>query len=191
MKFFRSSRGTIEGKKVGIFIDAANLYHSAKHLYGKNVNFSALISAANRFGTVVVTNIYVVRSEEGKEANFFLALQKSGYTIREKDLQVYAGGAKKGDWDVGIAIDCVKAADTVDVLILGSGDGDFVPLVEYLREHRGKTVIGAAFARSSSSRLKEAVNDFIDLGREQRRYLLGNRRPKKEGNVESTSSEEH
>ena len=42
-------------------------------------------------------------------------------------------GFQKGDWDVGLAIDAIKMAPRLDAIILITGDGDFVPLVEYLK----------------------------------------------------------
>jgi hypothetical protein len=35
------------------------------------------------------------------EASFFEALEKAGLELRMKDLQIYAGGLKKGDWHDG------------------------------------------------------------------------------------------
>jgi len=90
---------------------------------------------------------------------------------REKELQEFFGGAKKADWDVGMAIDAVRTAEIVDTIVIGSGDGDFIPLVEYLK-NQGRRVEVIAFGRSSSGKLKEACDEFIDLGEEAGKYII-------------------
>ena len=80
-------------------------------------------------------------------------------------------GLKKADWDVGIVVDAIRTANSVDAICLCSGDGDFVPLVEYLK-NQGKRVEALAFGRSSSAKLKEAVDEFVDLGEAPEKYLL-------------------
>ena len=101
---------------------------------------------------------------------FFGALDKQGFEVKAKDLQVFAGGAKKADWDVGIAVDAIKLSDKLDVIVLVTGDGDYIPLVEYLQNTKGCLVEILAFQKTCSSRLVEAADDFIDLG-EYKKYL--------------------
>jgi uncharacterized LabA/DUF88 family protein len=96
-----------------------------------------------------------------------------GIESKTKDLQIFAGGSKKADWDVGLAVDAIKIAPKLDAIIIVSGDGDFIPLVEYLRTNMGCQVEAASFGKSTSSKLKEAVDDFIDLDENPRKYLLG------------------
>ena len=99
----------------------------------------------------------------GREAAFFEALENAGIDLRMKDIQIFPGGVKKADWDVGLAIDAVRIAPMLDVVILVTGDGDFVPLVEYLKWGMGKQVEVAAFGKSSSAKLKEAADQFITI----------------------------
>lgn len=160
-----------KGQRVGVLIDVQNLYHSAKHLYNARVNFKEVLRKAVAGRNLIRALAYVVRTETGEERPFFDALQRAGIETKIKDLQVYAGGMKKGDWDVGMAIDAVRLASALDVVVLASGDGDFAPLVEYLK-NQGKQVEIIAFAKSSSSRLKEVAEDFIDLGEDTRLNLL-------------------
>lgn len=160
-------------QRVGIFIDTQNLYHTARNLYGKYVNFSNIVKEGLADRKLIRASAYVVSTEEKSEGNFFEALEKMGIEVRTKDLQIFAGGAKKGDWDVGMAIDAVTLAPKLDAVILVTGDGDFVPLVEYLRYHEGVQVEVMSFGRSSSQKLKDAVDDFIDLGESPRKFLMG------------------
>ncbi|MEK7585213.1 MAG: NYN domain-containing protein [Patescibacteria group bacterium] len=162
-----------QGQRVGMFIDTQNLYHCAKNLYGARVNFGAILKEALGNRTLVRAVAYVVTTESGEEKNFFEALGKMGIEVKTKDLQVFVGGAKKADWDVGLAMDAVKLASRVDAVIIASGDGDFVPLVEYLKVHSGNQVEVVSFGKSTSAKLKEAADDFLDLGDNPRKYLLG------------------
>ncbi len=150
--------------RVGIFVDIQNLYHSSKNLYHARVNYKELLKELVGNRSLITAIAYVVKSDTAAgEASFFDALKKSGLQLRCKDLQVYAGGMKKADWDVGMAIDAVRMCDMLDVIILVTGDGDFVPLVEYLKWGKGRQVEAAGFGRSSSGKLKETADLFIDL----------------------------
>lgn len=162
-----------QGQRVGVFIDTQNLYHCAKNLYQARVNFGAILKEVVANRTLVRAIAYVVTTESGEEKNFLDALGKVGIEIKAKDLQIFVGGAKKADWDVGLAIDAVKLAPRLDAVIILTGDGDFVPLVEYLKIHNGNQVEVAAFGKSTSAKLKEVADDFLDLGANPRRYLIG------------------
>lgn len=160
-------------QRVGIFIDAQNLYHSAKNLYHSRVNFGQIVKDALGNRSLIRAVAYVITTESGDEKAFFEALTKMGIETKTKDLQVFSSGAKKADWDVGLAIDAVKLAPKLDAVILVTGDGDFVPLVEYLQMHSGCQVEVVSFGKSTSSKLREAVDDFIDLDVNPRKYLIG------------------
>ena len=158
-------------QRVAVFIDTSNLYHSAKNLYRRKVNFGAVLKDAVAGRKLVRAVAYVVTSEGGEEKNFFEALTKLGIETKIKELQVFADGAKKGDWDVGIAVDAIRMAPRIDALILVTGDGDFVPLVEYLKTTTQVEIM--AFGKSTSMKLKEVTDDFVDLGVNSKKYLIG------------------
>ncbi|MFH0845967.1 MAG: NYN domain-containing protein [Patescibacteria group bacterium] len=164
-------------QRVGIFIDAQNLYHSAKNLYHSKVNFKQIMEDAIANRALIRAIAYVITTESGEESSFFEALEKLGIETKTKDLQIFFGGAKKADWDVGLAIDAVKMAPKLDTIILVSGDGDFIPLVEYLQMNEGCQVEVVSFGRSSSSKLKEQADDFLDLDENHSKYLIGRRKP--------------
>ncbi len=168
---------TNSNQRVGIFIDVQNIYHSAKNLYQARVNFGELIKYVVGRRQLIKAFAYVVKSDTAfGEESFFEALRKTGLELRSKDLQVYPDGTKKGDWDVGIAIDAVRSSASLDAVILITGDGDFVPLVQYLRWGLGKEVEVAAFGHTTSTKLKEAVDNFMDIERIPRALLKINRR---------------
>ena len=159
-------------QRVGVFIDTSNLYHSAKNLYKRKVNFGNVLKDAVAGRKLVRAIAYVITSEGGEEKNFFDALTKLGIETKTKELQVFAGGAKKGDWDVGLAVDAMKMAPKLDAVILVAGDGDFVPLVEYLQSTSGVQVEVVSFGKSASMKLKEQADDFLDLSDNYRKYLI-------------------
>lgn len=161
-----------KSQRVGVFIDTQNLYHSAKNLYHSRVNFGQILKDALGDRTLVRAIAYVISTENGDEKAFFDALSKMGIEKRVKDLQIFSSGAKKADWDVGMAIDAVKLAPKLDAVVLVTGDGDFVPLVDYLKI-AGCQVEAVTFGRSASQKLVEAVDDFIDLDKDSRKYLTG------------------
>ena len=159
-------------QRVGVFIDTSNLYHSAKNLYKRKVNFGNVLRDAVAGRKLVRAIAYVITSEGGEEKNFFDALTKLGIETKTKELQIFAGGAKKGDWDVGLAVDAMKMAPKLDAVILVAGDGDFVPLVEYLQSTCGVQVEVVSFGKSASMKLKEQADDFLDLSDNYRKYLI-------------------
>ena len=159
-------------QRVGIFVDVQNLYYSAKNLYKAKVNFNEIMKVAIINRKLIRAFAYVIKTDELKEKTFFEALENIGFEIKAKDLQVFYGGMKKGDWDVGIATDAIELASKLDVVVLVSGDGDFVPLVEHLQRVEGCKVEGIGFGKSSSSKLIESVDSFFDLDTNPRRFLI-------------------
>lgn len=162
-----------KNQRVGVFIDAQNLYHSAKNLYKAKVNFGSILNEAVAGRNLIRAIAYVITTESGEEKSFFEALEKLGIEAKTKDLQIFYGGAKKADWDVGMAVDAIRMAPKLDAVVLISGDGDFVPLVEYLKTMTQVEVM--AFGKSASLRLKEASDDFTDFCEDPRKYLIVNR----------------
>ncbi len=158
-------------QRVAVLIDTQNLYHSAKNLYNAKVNFKNVLDEAVAGRILVRAAAYVITTESGEEKAFFEALEKAGIETKTKNLQIFSGGAKKADWDVGLAIDAVKISEKVDAIVIVSGDGDFIPLVEYLKAH-GVQTEAAAFGRSTSSKLIESADDFIDLDANIKRFLM-------------------
>ena len=162
-------------QRVAVFIDAQNLYHSAKNLYHRKVNFGNIVKDAVAGRKLVRSVAYVITSEAGDEKAFFEALTKLGIETKTKDLQVFSSGAMKADWDVGLAVDAIKMAPRLDAVVLVAGDGDFIPLVEYLQNTYGIQVEVVSFGKSTSGKLKEVVDDFLDLSENPKKYLIGMR----------------
>ncbi|HBF67697.1 MAG TPA: hypothetical protein DDW36_04725 [Candidatus Magasanikbacteria bacterium] len=162
-------------QRVGVFIDVQNLYYSAKNLFGAKVNFGNIVREVLAGRKLVRAIAYVVRTEQGDEKPFFDALYNLGIETKERDLQIFFGGAKKADWDVGITVDAIRLSPSLDAIVIVSGDGDFIPLVEYLR-NQGKQVEVAAFRNTTSSKLVEEADHFMDLGEDKSKFLIIDRK---------------
>jgi uncharacterized LabA/DUF88 family protein len=180
-------KNTPKAQRVGVFVDVQNMYYSARYMYNSKVNFKALLQDAVQGRTLVRALAYVIRTEDVGREEFFKVLENIGYEIKAKDIQVFVDGSKKGDWDIGIAMDMIELAPRLDTLVLISGDGDFIPLVEHLQRALGCRVEVLAFGKSASGKLKEAADNFIDLDENPRKYLISRAvRPRApEGQIET------
>jgi uncharacterized LabA/DUF88 family protein len=159
-------------QRVGVFVDVQNLYYSARNVYKSKVDFRAILKESIKGKNLIRAIAYVIRADVKDEKNFFDALKNIGYEVKEKDLQVFYGGAKKGDWDIGIAMDLIELAPKLDTVILVSGDGDFVPLVRHLKHALGCYVEVMAFGKSSSQKLIEAADNYFDLDSDPQKFLM-------------------
>ena len=164
--------GQFKNQRVGVFVDVQNLYYSAKNLYNAKVNFMQILKSAVGNRRLIRAIAYVIKADVKEEQNFFDALDKIGYEVKAKDLQVFAGGAKKGDWDIGLAMDTIELAPKLDTIVIVSGDGDYVSLIQHLRHALGCRIEVIAFGKSSSGKLKDECDLFVDLDVDKRRYLI-------------------
>jgi uncharacterized LabA/DUF88 family protein len=159
-------------QRVGVFVDVQNLYYSARNVYKSKVDFRAILKEAIKGRNLIRAIAYVIRADVKDEENFFDALKNLGYEVKEKDLQIFYGGAKKGDWDIGIAMDLIELAPKLDTVVLVSGDGDFVPLVRHLKHALGCYVEVMAFGKSSSQKLIEDADHYLDLDSDPQKFLM-------------------
>jgi uncharacterized LabA/DUF88 family protein len=159
-------------QRVGVLVDIQNLYYSAKVIYKKKVSFGQILKEAVGDRKLIRAIAYGIKTLEGQEEKFFEALGKLGYEVKTKDLQIFPGGAKKGDWDVGIAVDAIKMSKSLDAIVLVSGDGDYIPLVKYIQSTTGCRVEGIAFQESTSNKLIEELDSFTNLSENKKKFLI-------------------
>ena len=159
-------------QRIGVFVDVQNMYYSAKNLYNAKVNFAQILKVAVNNRSIIRAITYVIKADVKEEQNFFDALEKIGFEVKAKDLQIFAGGAKKGDWDIGLAMDTIELAPKLDTIVIVSGDGDYVPLIHHLRHALGCRIEIIAFGKSSSSLLREECDLFTDMDMDKKRYLI-------------------
>jgi len=167
-----------KGQRVGILIDTQNVYHGAKNLYNAKVNFQNIITDALAGRDLIRAIAYVINTDSSEEKTFFDALGKMGIETKIKDIQIFSSGSMKADWDIGLAVDAIRLAPKLDVIVIVSGDGDFSHLIDYLQGTFGCRVEGMAFGKSASQILKEKVNTFIDLAENPSRYLIFRNQPR-------------
>mgnify|MGYP001029784310 CR=1 FL=1 len=171
--------GKHKEQRVGVFVDVQNMYYSAKNLYkGAKVDFGKILKEGVAGRRLIRAFAYVIRADIEPEQAFYEALEKQGWEVRAKDLQVFIGGAKKGDWDVGLCMDVIRHADKVDVVVLVSGDGDYVDLLDYLRGRGVRTEV-IAFGKTTSGKLVEEADEFLDLDESPQEFLIKKKGPRK------------
>lgn len=165
-------------QRVAVFVDVQNLYYSAKALYGHRVNFGEILKEAVSERQLVRAIAYTIKAEMPEEQSFFDALEGLGYEVKSKELQTFVSGQKKGDWDVGVAVDVLKMAPKLDAVVLVSGDGDYVDLLHHVKAEGCRAEV-ISFGKSTSQKLKEEVDEFYDMDNEPERFTL---RPRPNGN---------
>lgn len=158
-------------QRVAVFVDVSNMYYSAKNLFQSKVDFGKVLKAGVANRRLIRAFAYVIKADVGAEKDFFEALSKQGFEVRAKELQTFYDGAKKGDWDVGLCMDAIRMMDKIDVMVLVSGDGDYMDLLDYARSRGVRTeVIG--FGRTTSGRLIDECDDFLDMERAGGAFLI-------------------
>ena len=163
-------------QRIGVFVDTQNMYYSAKHLYGSKANFQTILKEIIADRKLIRAIAYVIKADVKDESTFYDALLEMGFEVKSKDLQVFYGGAKKGDWDVGIAMDVMRLAPKLDTVVLVSGDGDFSDLLEHAKS-LGCRVEVVAFGKTTSHKLKEGADFFVDLDKDPKYLLKKQKRP--------------
>lgn len=151
--------------QVGVFVDVQNLFYAAKDRYERRVDLIKLLDLIVGPRQLLTAYAYIVQIPEIKQSNFISLLEHNGYTIRSKDLRLRGDGSAKGDWDVGIAVDVVSMLGSLDVVILASGDGDFCPLAELIKQQH-KRIEVVAFEHNTSMDLQAVADQFFPIGEE-------------------------
>ncbi len=162
-------------QRVAVFVDIQNMYYSAKNLYSAKVDFRAVLGEGVDNRQLIRAFAYVIKADVGTERDFFDALYKIGFEVKEKELQVFYDGAKKGDWDVGLCMDVVRMVSKIDVMVLVSGDGDYVDLLQYAHSQGVRTEV-IAFGKTASAKLFEEADYVIDMSKLPQKFLIGKAR---------------
>lgn len=162
-------------QRVAVLIDVQNMYYSAKHMYDSKVNFKEILKTAVAGRKLIRAIAYVIEADIKGEDTFHKALESIGIEVKSKQLQTFYGGSKKGDWDIGLAMDAVRLSNKVDTLVLVSGDGDFKDLMIYLKTH-GLRTEAIAFGKTASIHLKNEADLFFDMEQDKKKYLMPDRK---------------
>src|SRR3989344_4407610 len=159
-------------QRVAVLVDVQNLYYSGKNLFNSRVNYKNLLTQVVQKRLLVRAIAYVINADDTKENVFFNAVHEAGFEVKEKPLQTFYGGAKKGDWDLGIGMDAIRLGNKVDSIILVSGDGDFKPVVNYLQQSLGCLVEVVAFRKTANNELIDLADDFFDIEDDKKNLLF-------------------
>ncbi len=173
-------------RRVGVFIDVQNMYYSARNIYGSKVNFGNIVLKTLGDQRLVRAIAYTVSTKTGEELPFFEALHKMGIEVNTKELLEYDSGHKKGDWDVGITVDIIRMLDMLDVVVIVSGDGDYVPLGEYVK-NRGRIFHVASFRESTSSKLVECADVYTNFSDDLPSFLINDPKYRPTPNTKSSA----
>jgi len=153
---------------VALFVDTQNLYYAARDM-GTAVDYGTLLEAATRGRSLLHATAYVVERDGDATAYGFIGkLTALGYRVKRRKVRVHRVNDEgtpvlEGDWDMGIAADIVRSLQYADVVVLASGDGDFVPILE-LAQERGKRVEILSFREATSQSLQDMADRFTALG---------------------------
>lgn len=153
----------VKKETIAIFVDSQNLYYSARMGYAAKVNYEKLLRLITGKRNLIKAYAYIVQPPEGDVKPFAMSLERIGYIVKTKDVRTRADGSAKANWDMGIALDILGLIDRVDTIVLASGDGDFVPLVDFIKG-TGKRVEIFAFPDNTAYDLKEKADRFEPLG---------------------------
>lgn len=150
-------------ERVAVFVDGENLRWSAKANFDGKINYEKLLFLAVGTHRYLVKAVaYVVGSIDGDVKPFVQSLINMGYETKIKDRRIRGDGSVKANWDMGIALDILSMLDKVDTIMLATGDGDFVPLVNYIKS-KGKKVEIYSFPDNTAYDLKELADFFYPL----------------------------
>lgn len=157
-----SEQSSAQTNRVGIFIDHANLENAAKNLNFK-IDYQGLPQFLTGDGSLAGAWVYGARHPEyQREKAFYNFLRNNGYKVYTKDIVYRADGSSKADVDLDLGLDIYAFADNFDTAVLMTGDGDFVPLVEKLKQ-KGKTVEVISNSSCTSHKLRKIADRFIPL----------------------------
>ncbi|OGC42625.1 hypothetical protein A2Y85_08315 [candidate division WOR-3 bacterium RBG_13_43_14] len=150
-------------EKIALFVDSQNLYYSAKMGYAAKVNYEKLLNLISGKRQLIKAYAYIVQPPDGDVKPFATSLERIGYIVKTKDVRTRADGSAKANWDMAIALDILGMIDHVDTIVLASGDGDFVPLVDFIK-NKNKRVEIFSFSENTAYDLKEKADRFEPLG---------------------------
>jgi uncharacterized LabA/DUF88 family protein len=147
---------------VGVFVDVSNLFYSAKSA-GVEVNYCRLLDAAVAGRDLIRACAYTgVDPDNPNQRKFIDFLRANGYKVVSKDIHKYEGGRIKANLDIEIAVDILLLSENLDVVVLISGDGDFVRLLEAVQS-KGVRCEVISFGISTSNELIDAADLFTEI----------------------------
>lgn len=153
-------------KKLGIFMDVSNLYYCiGKKFIHRKLDYRKYINFVKDLGDPYISIAYGAQIS-GQANGFIYCLKQLGFQAKFKTPKAYSNAENgyvikhKADCDVDIAMDIVNMIDRIDMIILGSADGDMLPVVEWAMSKGVEVVI---IATGISKDLKDHCTKFIEI----------------------------
>jgi uncharacterized LabA/DUF88 family protein len=147
-------------KKIAVFADVQNIYYTTRQIYGRQFNYRKLWQRLSSEGEIVSATAYATHRGDDKQLKFQDALKHIGFLVKLKPYIQRSDGSAKGDWDVGITIDVMEAAKSVDSIVLLSGDGDFDLLLEKIKKDYAVTAEVYGVPELTANSLIESANIY-------------------------------
>lgn len=150
-------------EKIAIFVDVQNIYYTTRQHFHRQFNYKAFWTKATANKEVIAAFAYAIDKGDAKQRGFQNTLKNIGFQIKLKPYIQRRDGSAKGDWDVGITLDAIEHAASVDTIILLSGDGDFDLLLQKARAaHSTKSIVYGVEALTAPS-LVMSADQFIAI----------------------------
>lgn len=163
--------------KTFAFVDASNIIYGAKAEGWFIDQKKLIIYLKEKFNVSKAFFYYGKDSKNKNKENFLKRLKEFGYILRVKEIKKY-GRKSKANCDVDLTMDILLQINRYDRVIVLSGDGDFLPLYEYLKKSKKQIIIISSPKRTAREVKIFAGNNYINFG--NLRYFI-ERKPKKWG----------
>ncbi len=150
--------------KIAIFVDVQNIFYTTRDAYQRQFNYRKFWEVVEKQGEIVSARAYAVQRIDTQQHKFQNALKHIGFDVILKPFIRRSDGTAKGDWDVGITIDVMEIAPTVDKVILLTGDGDFAILLDKIRQSYGVTTEVYGVKTLTAKGLIDAATRFHAIG---------------------------
>lgn len=153
-------------RKVGVFIDLQNIYLALKNIEQKGkVNFTKLKEFLSKDNEIVTMSVFTCYDPDNKpQIDFMNHIAMLGYRVVSKPLKKLPDGTIKASMDLEMAMEVMNQAPYIDEVVLVTGDGDFVPLINYLCS-LGKFVKVIGPDHYTSTELIRACHSFVNLNK--------------------------
>ena len=149
--------------KTAIFVEVQNIYYTTRDIHSRPFNYRNFYKHIQSNHDIVLANAYAIDKGDEKQQKFQYALTSIGFNVKLKPYISRSDGSTKGDWDVGITIDIMEAAQDTKKIILLSGDGDFDILVEKIIKSYGCIVDIYGVKELSADSIIEKATNFIPI----------------------------
>lgn len=146
--------------RAAVFVDVQNIYYTTREVFARKFDYRKLWRELDQSFDIQIANAYAIHRNDEQQLKFRQALKSIGFTVKLKPYIQRQDGSAKGDWDVGITIDVLEAARTVDVIVLLSGDGDFDLLLAKVKQAFGVTARVYGVRALTAASLIDAASEF-------------------------------